>query len=761
MKVIVFCLSAFVSLAQTASIGIASDGCRENTFTLNGVSIASLADVHGGMSYTDGLGNVTAYGQLTCTNASSKSKGTNPESLTQIWRAGTSRETTIKIEVTNPDASTVQEDIYITNNGTETITSFSINPIGYEVGTAIGGNCTDGITLRASRQSSKFYGYFTWATNVAAIWMGNLSQNAYLESACNATTFKTLALKNSFVGTINTYSDTIAPAATRHYTIYRKFFASGTSQLSAGKQAISVYGQSSTPLANNGDRRPIAVWFMAQTAYKGVNNPRGYFSSGLNALNPSTFATEINSQAANVISTMNAMAVKPQGVILWDLEGGEFAHSMTYLGYPNKLNLLAPEMHAAADSLIAQIRAAGYRVGLTIRPQFITFHDGGTRKKWTIAGATLANIPVVSGVATVTTSTAHGLSTNDIVTLRGATTLALNSGRYVITVTGANTFTFSSVAPDATYSESGIYIEYGSLPATCYYTASSIFLRDVAVLYGSYTYPSSTRTARCVGTDTWEFSDGNSGAGYQTSINDAALMTATLNEKIQYAYSRWGVDMFYIDSNVSSGGGVMDNQILVDVKTANPNVLLIPEWDIQNTFQSSAPFLDYGTLSQLLVTDETMQSNLASFGSILVGDRDPNSNLASWQKTLLQGSTFMPRAWFPDTQTTKMAVIWDSILSASKCVSLTARTFCGSPRSSFTYPLVMRVYFASSSGELPASTFYCEKTDATRCFSDGVIFGDYASPVDPSLSGMTVYQIRYYDFAGNLVSNPGNYGTIN
>jgi hypothetical protein len=62
------------------------------------------------------------------------------------------------------------------------------------------------------------------------------------------------------------------------------------------------------------------------------------------------------------------MSVRPQGIIIWDLEGQEFMQPFTYVGYPSNLPVLAPEMDAVADTFFAKIKAAGYRVGMTVRP---------------------------------------------------------------------------------------------------------------------------------------------------------------------------------------------------------------------------------------------------------------------------------------------------------------------------------------------------------------------------------------------------------
>jgi hypothetical protein len=71
---------------------------------------------------------------------------------------------------------------------------------------------------------------------------------------------------------------------------------------------------------------------------------------------------------------MNQMTPKPQGVIIWDVEGQEFVQSLSYIGNPSMLATISPEMDPIADDVFAKLRNAGYLVGVTLRPQ--TFHAG-------------------------------------------------------------------------------------------------------------------------------------------------------------------------------------------------------------------------------------------------------------------------------------------------------------------------------------------------------------------------------------------------
>lgn len=75
---------------------------------------------------------------------------------------------------------------------------------------------------------------------------------------------------------------------------------------------------------------------------------------------------------------------------------------------------------------------------------------------WTISAATLVNITDATNVATATTSTNHGLSVGNAVSVYGSTVAALN-GNYVITAVGSTTFQFTtSGVADGTYNNAAL-----------------------------------------------------------------------------------------------------------------------------------------------------------------------------------------------------------------------------------------------------------------------------------------------------------------
>ncbi len=122
------------------------------------------------------------------------------------------------------------------------------------------------------------------------------------------------------------------------------------------------------------DRRPIGRWFLARPATGWETNPRGYLNDEkLDVTTPAgrkEFERRLAEQTLNCIRNLKRM--NAQGIVIWDLEGAEFKHPITYIGDPRSL---PPEMDAVADKMFAAFRKAGLRVGLTVRPQQITL-DG-------------------------------------------------------------------------------------------------------------------------------------------------------------------------------------------------------------------------------------------------------------------------------------------------------------------------------------------------------------------------------------------------
>lgn len=76
---------------------------------------------------------------------------------------------------------------------------------------------------------------------------------------------------------------------------------------------------------------------------------------------------------------------------------------------------------------------------------------------WTISAATLTSITDATNVATVTTSTNHGLAVGNSVSVYGSTTAALNGGYIITAVPTPTTFRFSTTGvADGTYNNAAL-----------------------------------------------------------------------------------------------------------------------------------------------------------------------------------------------------------------------------------------------------------------------------------------------------------------
>jgi hypothetical protein len=61
-----------------------------------------------------------------------------------------------------------------------------------------------------------------------------------------------------------------------------------------------------------------------------------------------------------------------QGLTVWSLEGQQYPQDISYIGAPDMLAALAPEMDAIADKMFKLITDVGLKCGVTLRPQQLT-----------------------------------------------------------------------------------------------------------------------------------------------------------------------------------------------------------------------------------------------------------------------------------------------------------------------------------------------------------------------------------------------------
>ncbi|MCY3018656.1 MAG: HEAT repeat domain-containing protein [Planctomycetota bacterium] len=118
------------------------------------------------------------------------------------------------------------------------------------------------------------------------------------------------------------------------------------------------------------DRRPIGALFMARDNTKWKTNPRGYFNDEKVDITTDAGRAAFRERLLKFADTSVAEVKKTggQGVIVWDIEGDQMPHAITYLGDPRVLPQEAPEMDACADEFFKKFLDAGLKTGVCIRP---------------------------------------------------------------------------------------------------------------------------------------------------------------------------------------------------------------------------------------------------------------------------------------------------------------------------------------------------------------------------------------------------------
>ena len=127
---------------------------------------------------------------------------------------------------------------------------------------------------------------------------------------------------------------------------------------------------------------------------------------------------------------------------------------------------------------------------------------------------------------------------------------------------------------------------------------------------------------------------------------DAADPASVLIAKIQYANTRWGATLFYIDAN---GGpdNPMDPGIFAQVAQAMPNVVLIPEHSNLKYYAWTAPYIDLQQTNQgTPASVKAIYPNAFSF--IYTADGAIAQDFAALTANVTTGDVLIYRSWFDD-----------------------------------------------------------------------------------------------------------------
>jgi hypothetical protein len=178
----------------------------------------------------------------------------------------------------------------------------------------------------------------------------------------------------------------LRPGQTYSYTVALRFCKPNIPLDVAAKAAISNYKKLVPSSLAWKDKRAIGVIYLSSYGIsittKTKTNPRNWYVTGFADFNVYTkegraqFKNKVMEHADRSIAGLKEM--NAQGMITWDLEGQEFPHAISYIGSPDLLGALAPEMESIADEYFKKFRDNGFRTGICIRPDSIVFTDN----KW-------------------------------------------------------------------------------------------------------------------------------------------------------------------------------------------------------------------------------------------------------------------------------------------------------------------------------------------------------------------------------------------
>ena len=159
----------------------------------------------------------------------------------------------------------------------------------------------------------------------------------------------------------------IYPGRTDEFHLSLRFGPSGAKVADLGGDIYRKYARAYPPTLKWPDRRPMGALHLSSSAMGIPKNPRGWFMD--KSLDVTTeqgrakLKARLMAYADKSIEVLKG--VDAQGMIVWDIEGQEFPHAISYIGDPRSL---PPEIDPIADEFFKKFTDAHLRVGLTIRP---------------------------------------------------------------------------------------------------------------------------------------------------------------------------------------------------------------------------------------------------------------------------------------------------------------------------------------------------------------------------------------------------------
>jgi len=140
-------------------------------------------------------------------------------------------------------------------------------------------------------------------------------------------------------------------------------------------------------------------------------------------------------------------------------------------------------------------------------------------------------------------------------------------------------------------------------------------------------------------------------------------VVAELTRKMEFAHSRWGATLFYVDSNVEANGQVLNADIFQKVAASFPDSLVIPEQSTRKYFAYTAPFASFVFHGDLGSPADVRSYYPDAFSANLINDVDP-AKLAKHTPQLVefvkQGDILMVLADYWQTNNQAVVKIYEA-----------------------------------------------------------------------------------------------------
>ena len=166
----------------------------------------------------------------------------------------------------------------------------------------------------------------------------------------------------------------LAAGTTDSFTVDLLMGPAGTEPAVLAKDLIDAYRKANPALLKWDDRRPVMRLFFAGGL------PRDQATANLKDPGSIKMPEPDQKFRDHIIkrftATVDAVkAANAQGVILWDLEGETYPHATTYIGDPQLIRALNPQMDLVIDDAMKIFKDAGIRTGVTLRPSQVVYDE--------------------------------------------------------------------------------------------------------------------------------------------------------------------------------------------------------------------------------------------------------------------------------------------------------------------------------------------------------------------------------------------------